>query len=154
MTKREFLSKVINCGIDIEEFGVTLNNITDFSSTFFKVIDKLKEWGYIDEYITKNVILAEKTDIYLFLKHNYDFEISELEDTWNYLLSDMHVLFEFKYFAINNKFIPIESAYEIEGYTAQSLFEEKKLSLIDSFEYLIYLRVNREFALEELNNKP
>lgn len=112
----------------------------------------IRDAGFINQSITEKVIQTPKSYVCDFLQKKYNISESDAEDTWNYLLYDFHVLNEVKYFALNNKFVPKDDCYRVEGYSAQDIYEKTYLTEIGAYNYLIYLEKHPEQALKDLKN--
>ena len=110
-----------------------------FDRFYDMVISRLSQLGYISKSITKKVIQTPKNYVCDFLQKKYSISKIDAEDTWNYLMYDLHVLNEVKYFALNNKFVPEDDCYKVQGYSAQDVHELLGLNIFDSFIYLIKL---------------
>lgn len=108
--------------------------------------------GYNSRDISNEVIQTSQFYVCDFLQKKYNISKSDAEDTWNYLLYDFHVLNEVKYFALNNKFVPEDDCYRVEGYSAQDIYEKTYLTEIGAYNYLIYLDKHPEQALKDLKN--
>ena len=124
-----------------------------FDEFYQEVLERLHTLGYVTEYISKQVIQTPKSYVCDFLKkkyRNYDISESDIEDMWKYLLYDFHVLNEVKYFARNNKFVPADGCYKIEGYSAQNIYNQANLAKISAYSYLVYLEKNPKRALKNL----
>ena len=68
----------------------------------------------------------------------------------NYLLYNFRVLNEVKYFALNNKFVPEDDCYRVEGYSAQDIANKLGLNVIDSYKYLINLEKDSDRYLPKI----
>lgn len=99
----------------------------------------IRSEGYINQSITKNVIQTSEANVCRFLKDKYVTNKIIINDTWNYLKWDFHVLNELKYFALYNNFVPEDDCYKVQGYSAQDVHELLGLNIFDSFIYLIKL---------------
>ena len=108
--------------------------------------------GYITKSISDKVIETSYHYVCDFLQKKYDISQNDAEDAWEYLLYDFHVLNEVKYFALNNKFVPKDDCYRVEGYSAEDIADELGLNAIDSYKYLINLEKHPEQALKDLKN--
>lgn len=99
----------------------------------------IRSEGYINQSITKNVIQTSEANVCRFLKDKYVTNKIIINDTWNYLKWDFHVLNELKYFALYNKFVPEDDCYKVQGYSAQDVHNLLGSNIFDSFVYLIKL---------------
>ena len=108
------------------------------------------EHGYNSQYITNDVIQTSKAYVCDFLRKKYNISKSDAEDTWNYLVYDFHVLNEIKYFALNNKFVPNDGCYKVEGYSAQDIADKLSLNIVDSYRYLINLEKDPDRYLPKI----
>ena len=123
-----------------------------FDKFYNDILIRLDDLGYMSKSITEDVIQTSKAYVRNFLQKKYNISKSDAEDTWNYLLYDFHVLNEVKYFALNNKFVPEDDCYRVEGYSAQDIYEKTYLTEIGAYNYLIYLDKHPEQALKDLKN--
>lgn len=112
----------------------------------------IRDSGFVNQSITEGVIQTSKAYVCDFLQKKYNISKFDAEDIWNYLLYDFHVLNEVKYFALNNKFVPKDDCYRVDGYSAQDIYENTYLTEIDAYNYLIYLEKHPEQALKDLKN--
>lgn len=103
------------------------------------LLAQMWEHGYNSQYITNDVIQTPKFVVCNFLQKKYNISKSEAENIWNYLMRDFRVLNEVKYFTLNNKFVPEDDCYSVEGYSAQDISNKLGLNVIDSYKYLINL---------------
>ena len=130
--------------------GNSENEVYDeFYNTVFV---RLNIMGFINNGIDKKTVQTPKFYVCDFLQKKYNISKSDAEDTWNYLMYDFHVLNEVKYFALNNKFVPEDDCYRVEGYSAQDIYEKTYLTEIGAYNYLIYLDKHPEQALKDLKN--
>lgn len=123
-----------------------------FDDFYRNVFGRLDIMGFINRSINKNIIQIPKSYVCDFLQKKYNISKLDAEDAWNYLLYDFHVLNEVKYFALNNKFVPEDDCYRVEGYSAQDIYENTSLTEIGAYNYLIYLEKHPEQALKDLKN--
>ena len=123
-----------------------------FDDFYQAIFGRLGMMGFLNKSITPNVIETSKAYVCNFLQKKYNISKSDAKDTWNYLLYDFHVLNEVKYFALNNKFVPENDCYRVEGYSAQDIYEKTYLTEIGAYNYLIYLDKHPEQALKDLKN--
>ena len=110
-----------------------------FDDFYRNVFGRLDIMGFINRSINKKIIQIPKSYVCNSLQKKYDISQNDAEDAWEYLLYDFHVLNEVKYFALNNKFVPKDDCYRIEGYSAQDIANKLGLNVIDSYKYLINL---------------
>ena len=113
----------------------------------------IRRAGLVNQSITEDVIQTSKAYVCNFLQKKYNISKSDAEDTWNYLLYDFRVLNEVKYFALNNKFVPKDDCYRVEGYSAEDIADELGLNAIDPYKYSINLEKDPEHALKDLKNR-
>lgn len=123
------------------------NKDTAIDYLYNSLLAQIWEHGYNSQYITNDVIQTPKFVVCNFLQKKYNISKLDAEDTWNYLMYDFHVLNEVKYFALNNKFVPEDDCYRIEGYSAQDIADKLCLNAVDSYNYLINLEKDSEHAL-------
>ena len=172
MTKNEFLEKMHEYGINLGKYQIIIDEYMPISY-FLGVYKKNKKWliyeentedkvfddfyqaifgrlgmmGFLNKSITPKVIDTSKAYVCNFLQKKYNISKLDAEDTWNYLMYDFHILNEVKYFALNNKFVPEDDCYRIEGYSAQDIADKLCLNAVDSYNYLINLEKDLEHAL-------
>ena len=115
------------------------NKDTAIDYLYNSLLAQIWEHGYNSQYITNDVIQTPKFVVCNFLQKKYSISKSEAENIWNYLMRDFDVLNEVKYFALNNKFVPEDDCYKVQGYSAQDVHELLGLNIFDSFIYLIKL---------------
>lgn len=115
------------------------NKDTAIDYLYNSLLAQIWEHGYNSQYITNDVIQTSKFVVCNFLQKKYSISKSEAENIWNYLMRDFDVLNEVKYFALNNKFVPEDDCYKVQGYSAQDVHELLGLNIFDSFIYLIKL---------------
>ena len=115
------------------------NKDTAIDYLYNSLLAQIWEHGYNSQYITNDVIQTPKFVVCNFLQKKYSISKSEAENIWNYLMRDFDVLNEVKYFVLNNKFVPEDDCYKVQGYSAQNVHELLGLNIFDSFIYLIKL---------------
>ena len=115
------------------------NKDTAIDYLYNSLLAQIWEHGYNSQYITNDVIQTPKFVVCNFLQKKYSISKSEAENIWNYLMRDFDVLNEVKYFALNNKFVPEDDCYKVQGYSVQDVHELLGLNIFDSFIYLIKL---------------
>ena len=115
------------------------NKDTAIDYLYNSLLAQIWEHGYNSQYITNDVIQTPKFVVCNFLQKKYSISKSEAENIWNYLMRDFDVLNEVKYCALNNKFVPEDDCYKVQGYSAQDVHELLGLNIFDSFIYLIKL---------------
>ena len=123
-----------------------------FDDFYQATFGRLGMMGFFNKSITPKVIETPKAYVCNFLQKKYNISKLDAEDTWNYLMYDFHILNEVKYFALNNKFVPEDDCYRVEGYSAQDIYEKTYLTEIGAYNYLIYLDKHPEQALKDLKN--
>lgn len=123
-----------------------------FDEFYQKVFSRLELIRIMNETIDQKTIETSKAYVCNFLQKKYNISKSNAEDTWNYLMHDFRVLNEVKYFALNNKFVPEDDCYRVEGYLAEDIADELGLNTVDSYKYLINLEKDPEQALKDLKN--
>lgn len=129
------------------------NKDTAIDYLYNSLLAQIWEHGYNSQYITNDVIQTPKFVVCNFLQKKYSISKYEAENIWNYLMRDFDVLNEVKYFALNNKFVPEDDCYSVEGYSAEDIADELGLNAIDSYKYLINLEKDPEHALKDLKNR-
>lgn len=123
-----------------------------FEEFYQEVLERLHRLGYVTINISKQVIQTSEEYVCNFLQKKYRISKFDVKDIWNDLKYDFHVLNEVKYFALNDKFVPSNDCYKVEGYSARDIYEKTYLTEIGAYNYLIYLEENPEQALENLRN--
>ena len=124
-----------------------------FDKFYQKVFSRLELIGIMNETINQKTIETSKAYVCNFLQKKYNISKSDAEDILNYLMYDFRVLNEVKYFTLNNKFVPKDDCYRVEGYSAEDIADELGLNAIDSYKYLINLEKDPEHALKDLKNR-
>ena len=189
MTKNEFLEKMHEYGIKLEDYQIIIdeyrpisyflglykkdkewliyevedrNNVDImyeelsenkiFDEFYQEVLERLHSLGYVTINISKQVIQTSEEYVCNFLQKKYSISKFDAKDIWNDLKYDFHVLNEVKYFALNDKFVPKDDCYRVEGYSAQEIYEKTYLTKIGAYNYLIYLKEDPEQALKDLKN--
>ena len=189
MTKHEFLEKMDEYGINLEDYQIVIdeyvpvsyylgiyrkgkewiiyevgdrNNVDImyeelsenkiFEEFYQEVLERLHSLGYVTMHVSKQVIQTSEEYVCNFLQKKYSISKFDAKDIWNDLKYDFHVLNEVKYFALNDKFVPSNDCYKVEGYSAQDIYEKTYLTEIGAYNYLIYLKADPEQALKDLKN--
>lgn len=118
------------------------------------VFTQLKEYGYINNKITRKIIEVNNTKVIDYLMNTYGLSEKRAVQSLAKLKTNFRVFNEFKYYMINSYFIASEMAVSIEGYTAQRLFEtsKMKLNVLGSYNYLLYLETEPKEALKDLGH--
>lgn len=189
MLKREFLEKMDEYGINLEDYQIVIdeyvpvsyflgvyqrknewiiyevgdrNNVDImyeelsenkiFEEFYQEVFERLRSLRYVTINISKQVIQTSEEYVCNFLQKKYHISKFDAKDIWHDLKYDFHVLNEVKYFTLNNKFVPSNDCYKVEGYSAQDIYEKTYLTEIGAYNYLIYLKEDPEQALKDLKN--
>ena len=126
------------------------NENESFDYFFTNLLVRLRLENYVTKYISKQLICTPKETIFSFLRSKYNMNEQVLQQAWDYLKQDFHVLNEVKYYAVNGEFVPEKYAYKVQGYSAQQLFETTYLDVLGGFNYLIYLKRKPKEALADL----
>ena len=126
------------------------NKDTAIDYLYNSLLAQIWEHGYNSQYIPNDVIQTPKFVVCNFLQKKYSISKSEVENIWNYLMYDFHVLNEVKYFALNNKFVPEDDCYKVQGYSAQDIANKLGLNAIDSYKYLINLEKDPDRYLPKI----
>lgn len=92
-------------------------------------------------------------DIIMFLRTAYGHTRRQAEDTIKYMKQSEAVAFEFAYYVKHRDFIPDRFAYYQCGYSVKDLFEKTTLTLLGSFNYMIYLKRSPDDAVTNLEMK-
>ena len=120
-----------------------------FDDFYQAIFGRLGMMGFLNKSITPKVIETSKAYVCNFLQKKYNISKLDAEDTWNYLMYDFHILNEVKYFALNNKFVPEDDCYRVEGYSAQDIANKLGLNAVDSYNYLINLEKDSDRYLSK-----
>ena len=121
-----------------------------FQELYEIVFYKMRGLGYRNYYITEDVIKTPYNVIAVFLKSKYGLNEQETRETWGYLCQDFEVLNEFKYYILNNEFVPDDFCIKRSNYSAKQIFESTSLEVIGAYNYLIFLKNNPNEALDKL----
>lgn len=105
---------------------------------------------YTNKFVTRKIAKIPKDRICQILQETYGFSSQRAIDAWEYLKQDMHVLFEYKYYVTTGKFVPDPYGYKVQGYSAMQLHNTTYLTVLGAFNYLIYLTVKPQEALDHL----
>lgn len=114
------------------------------------VLSRLKSNRYITKAISEHIIYTPKEKLFAYWRSEYNMNEQALQQAWDYLRQDFHVLNEVKYYVVNGEFVPEKYAYKVQGYSAQHLFETTYLDVLGAFNYLIYLKRKPKEALADL----
>ena len=151
MTKQEYLRKIDNMGLcremAFELVPQNIEEVLDFDILWDETILALKKEGYINKCITKQVICLDKVLVFDYMKEKCKLQDYELEDAWRTLKQDFGILNEFKYHVFKGEFIPKGSSICFNGYTVEQIYNETDLSLLASFNMMIFLKQNPSKAL-------
>ena len=154
MTKQEYLRKIDNMGLCREmAFELVPQNVDavfDFDILWDETILALKKEGYINKCITKQVVCLDKVLVLDYMEEKCELQDYELEDAWNTLKQDFGILNEFKYYILKGKFIPNVSSICSSGYTVEKIYSETDLSILASFNMMMFLKQNPSKALENI----
>ncbi len=106
----------------------------------------------LDEY-SKQVSWTKEYFIDNMIKEYMFYEVNMSEKRINLNIQKLNRHTDIKnelYFTISNEKFPVEGAISVCGYTAQKLKETTRLSILGSYNYLIYLREDEKNALTDL----
>lgn len=89
-----------------------------------------------------------------YIIENYNCDLSKANRIIDYFASNKNVLFEFKYYVDNLKFVPLEKAYKYKGYQAETLYSYSRMTLLEVFLFLIFMEKSeyKEEALEKMKH--
>ena len=121
-----------------------------FNKMFRYMFLDLDTKRYLTKIIDEEIVKIEKKTVCQFIHNTFSLSEQQANNAWDYLKKDMHVLFEFKYYVVNGYFVPEKYCYNIEGYSAEKIYNETKLTPLGAYNYLIYLRDNPDEALANL----
>ena len=121
-----------------------------FDRFFRRLFVKLYYEKVINTSITEEIVQTPRVVIFDYFRKKYLLEDAELNYAWNYLLYDFTALNNLKYYVVHDSFVPEKDAYEVQGYTAQRIYEETCLNELEAHKYLVNLRLNPEQTLNEL----
>ena len=134
---------------NIDEFLVG-NEEEAFSKMFLYVFTDLNTQHYLTKIISAEVVKIPKEIICQFICETYSMSEQLANEAWEYLKQDMHVLFEFKYYVAKGEFVPAKNCYKVQGYSAEQLYTSTYLEVLGAFNYLIYLTMKPQEALDKL----
>lgn len=121
-----------------------------FQKLYEIVFYKMRGLRYRNYYITEDVIKTPYNVVARFLKTKYGLDEQEAKEIWDYLCQDFEVLNEFKYYVLNNKFVPDNFCVKRNNYSAKQIFKSTSLEAICAYNYLIFLKNNPNEALDKL----
>ena len=121
-----------------------------FGEIFDEVFADLYTKGYLTLSIDEEIVKIKKDVICQFIRETYSMSEQQANDAWEYLKQDMHVLFEFKYYVAKGEFVPAKNCYKVHGYSAEQLYTTTYLEVLGAFNYLIYLTMKPQEALDKL----
>ena len=124
-----------------------------FGEIFDEVFADLYTKGYLTLSIDEEIVKIKKDVICQFIRETYSMSEQQANDAWEYLKQDMHVLFEFKYYVAKRKFVPADDCYKVQGYSAEQLYTTTYLEVLGAFNYLIYLTMKPQEALDKLKKE-
>ena len=125
-------------------------NETETFDFFFIILVNNLYPDYLNHSISEDVVLTKKSHVYDYFHTNFQVSDWELDQTWENLTKNLHILNEVKYYSLTGNFVPAADAYRVQGYTAEELFTRTKLNVIGAYNYLIYLCENPDEALNYL----
>lgn len=134
---------------NIDEFLVG-NEEEAFSKMFLYVFTDLNTQHYLTKIISAEVVKIPKEIVCDFICNTYSMSEQLANEAWEYLKQDMHVLFEFKYYVAKGEFVPAKNCYKVQGYSAEQLYTTTYLEVLGAFNYLIYLTMKPQEALDKL----
>ena len=121
-----------------------------FDKMFRYVFSDLRMKKYITMKISEDIVKIDKQTVGQYICKTYSMSEQQAEDAWDTLKQDMHILFEFKYYVVNNEFVPERYGYKIRGYSAERIAQITGLSPLAAYEYMRFLRRKPAEALAEL----
>lgn len=108
---------------------------------FYKIMfTQLKEYGYINNKITRRIVEVNNTKIIQYMKNSYGLTELNAISNLNLLKSNFKVFNEFKYYMLNGYFIQGKTVVSYEGYTAQKIFETTRVNILEAFNQLLELK--------------
>lgn len=99
--------------------------------------------------VIKNELKSKKQIVIDYLISEYKYSESKAENAYCYLLQNRTIAFELMYYLKNKQFVPDKYATKYSEYTARELSEREDLTLLDAFNYMVYLKKN---PLEAVTN--
>lgn len=127
----------------------TMNSEDDaFAEMLKKVNVDLRR--FTNKFVSREIAKISRKVVCEFLQKEYSLAPKQIDEAWNYLKRDMHVLFEVKYYVANGKFVPEKYCYKVQGYSAEQLYKTTYLEVLGAFNYLIYLSMKPQEALKNL----
>ena len=121
-----------------------------FDKMFRVVFADLDTECYFTSSIDKKIVKMKKDTICQFIRETYSMSEQQANEAWEYLKQDMHVLFEFKYYVAKGEFVPAKNCYKVQGYSAEQLYTTTYLEVLGAFNYLVYLTMKPQEALDKL----
>ncbi|MCD8049732.1 MAG: nucleotide exchange factor GrpE [Clostridia bacterium] len=110
-----------------------------------------ENWNFVhySQNIMNNFEQAEPT-ITEYLKQEYGYSEKQAKEAMDYLLQVKNIAFEFYNYITTGDFLSERFACNFSGYTAKRIKEETPLTLLGSFNYMVYLDRKPEEALANL----
>ena len=121
-----------------------------FDKIFRTIFVDLDTKRYLTLSIDEEIVKIKKDTICKFIRETYSMSEQQSNEAWEYLKQDMHVLFEFKYYVAKGEFVPAKNCYKVQGYSAEQLYTTTYLEVLGAFNYLIYLTMKPQEALDNL----
>lgn len=131
----------------IEE--VVMNSEDEAFDEIFNTVN-VELRSFTNKFVSRDIAKLPKQIFCDFLRKKYSLTTKQIDDTWDYLKQDMHVLFEFKHYIATGEFVPEKHSYKVQGYSAEKLYKTTYLEVLGAFNYLIYLRNKPKEALLNL----
>lgn len=139
-----------------EERGIE-NTIADFSNEenaveYLIELCQNQTFFYCRDKVIKNFEEKEKI-IIKHLQAEYGYSLLKAEKAMDYLLQVKVIAFEYSYFIEHGEYVPDKFASNFGGYTAKKIHKETRLTVLGAFNYMVYLKKNREEALLNLKKR-
>lgn len=136
-----------------EERGLELTT-SDFSDeeSAIKYLIELCENQAFFHYRSESIANFEEKETIIFnhLQAEYGYSPLKAKKAVMYLLQVKVIAFEYSYFIEHGEYVPDKFASNFGGYTAKRIHGETRLTVLGAFNYMVYIKKNREEALSNL----
>lgn len=132
-------------------YGVYDDEQDCFNSLFDLLPVIMIEMGIYEPCVSPALYIGRKYVIdYIMCEYGYSYTVAC--DMCCKLYKHVPVMIEFKKYMFDGTFISDKFAFSVHGYTAKSLFDSTKLSVLGAFNYLVYLIDEPDKAMAALRD--